>query len=149
MHSRWPAVSQANLPGLSAMRPSELATPDTLPFAAAAVAAIWCFIVVFGAMWSAPASADIVHMPQTSAHSTAAVSPASLPQRDQTMADVRKAFGKPLKTHPTVGGHAPRRPPITRWDYPGFSVVFERNKVINTVVPGDPPKVFHAQQLQR
>jgi hypothetical protein len=36
----------------------------------------------------------------------------------------------------TVGGGAPRQPPITRWDYDGFSVVFEGAFVLHSVVHG-------------
>ena len=57
------------------------------------------------------------------------------PKRGSTMADVEKRFGAPVTRHPTVGG-APQQPPITRWDYNGFSVVFERARVIQSVVTG-------------
>jgi outer membrane protein assembly factor BamE (lipoprotein component of BamABCDE complex) len=53
------------------------------------------------------------------------------PKRGSTMADVEKHFGAPLTRHPTVGS-----PPITRWDYNGFAVVFERDRVIDAVVTG-------------
>jgi hypothetical protein len=51
------------------------------------------------------------------------------PKRGSTMGDVEKHFGAPVNRHPTVG-----EPPITRWDYNGFSVVFERDRVIDAVV---------------
>ena len=51
------------------------------------------------------------------------------PKRGTTMDAVEKHFGAPVNRHPTVGA-----PPITRWDYNGFSVVFERNLVIDAVV---------------
>jgi hypothetical protein len=57
------------------------------------------------------------------------------PRRGVTMADVEKQFGQPITRHPTVGG-APAQPPITRWDYKDFAVVFERNLVIDAVVTG-------------
>ncbi|HYB33292.1 MAG TPA: hypothetical protein VED45_07670 [Steroidobacteraceae bacterium] len=56
-----------------------------------------------------------------------------LPKRGSTMGEVEKQFGAPVTRHPTVGG-APHQPPITRWDYNGFSVVFERDRVIDSVV---------------
>jgi len=34
--------------------------------------------------------------------------------------------------HPTVG-----KPPITRWDYPSFSVFFEHDRVIHAVAPAN------------
>ncbi len=44
------------------------------------------------------------------------------------MKTVEKQFGAPANRHPTVG-----KPPITRWDYAGFSVFFEGDRVIDTV----------------
>ncbi len=51
------------------------------------------------------------------------------PRRGSTMGDVEKHFGAPVTRHPTVG-----QPPITRWDYNGFAVVFEKDRVIDSVV---------------
>ena len=53
------------------------------------------------------------------------------PRRGSTMSDVEKQFGAPATRHPTVG-----EPPITRWDYSGFAVFFERDRVIDAVVTG-------------
>ncbi|HEY4340844.1 MAG TPA: hypothetical protein VGM97_12945 [Steroidobacteraceae bacterium] len=62
-----------------------------------------------------------------------AVAPTNTPQpaRGALMKTVEKQFGPPANRHPTVG-----KPPITRWDYPGFSVFFEGDRVIDTVVTG-------------
>lgn len=54
-----------------------------------------------------------------------------VPARGMTMAAVEKQFGEPADRHPTVG-----QPPITRWDYHGFSVFFERDRVIHSVATG-------------
>ena len=51
------------------------------------------------------------------------------PHRGSTMTTVEAKFGAPVTRHPTVGA-----PPITRWDYAGFSVFFERDRVIHAVV---------------
>ena len=51
------------------------------------------------------------------------------PPRGSTMSDVEKRFGAPQTRHPAVG-----QPPITRWDYTGFCVVFELDRVIDSVV---------------
>ena len=51
------------------------------------------------------------------------------PKRGSTMTEVEKHFGAPVEKHPTVG-----QPPITRWDYTGFSVFFEGDRVIHAVV---------------
>jgi|HubBroStandDraft_6_1064221.scaffolds.fasta_scaffold269618_2 hypothetical protein len=53
------------------------------------------------------------------------------PKRGSTMGDVEKRFGAPVNRHPTVGA-----PPITRWDYNGFSVFFEHDRVIHAVATG-------------
>jgi hypothetical protein len=51
------------------------------------------------------------------------------PKSGQTMTAVESNFGEPTQKHAAVG-----EPPITRWDYPGFSVYFERDRVIHAVV---------------
>jgi hypothetical protein len=60
-----------------------------------------------------------------------AVMPSTTPQpaRGALMKTVEKQFGAPAEKHPTVG-----KPPITRWDYPTFSVFFEGDRVIDSVV---------------
>src|SRR6201986_1280276 len=60
-----------------------------------------------------------------------AVAPANVPQpaRGSLMKTVEKQFGAPTTRHPTVG-----KPPITRWDYPTFSVFFEGDRVIDSGV---------------
>jgi hypothetical protein len=50
------------------------------------------------------------------------------PKRGVTMRDVEAKFGAPVTRHDAVGA-----PPITRWDYAGFSVFFERDRVIHAV----------------
>ena len=56
---------------------------------------------------------------------------APAPARGSLMKTVEKQFGAPTTRHPTVG-----KPPITRWDYPTFSVFFEGDRVIDTVATG-------------
>ena len=50
------------------------------------------------------------------------------PDKGQTMQAVEAKFGAPQARHDAVG-----KPPITRWDYPGFSVFFENQRVIHAV----------------
>jgi hypothetical protein len=61
------------------------------------------------------------------------VAPTSVarPTRGSTMSSVEAKFGTPQNRHPTVG-----TPPITRWDYAGFSVFFEKDRVIDAVATG-------------
>jgi outer membrane protein assembly factor BamE (lipoprotein component of BamABCDE complex) len=51
------------------------------------------------------------------------------PARGMTMSQVANKFGAPVTKIPAVGN-----PPISRWDYPGFVVYFERDHVIHSVV---------------
>lgn len=54
---------------------------------------------------------------------------ASRPTRGTAMERVEATYGAPSERYPAVG-----EPPIARWEYPGFTVYFERNLVIHTVV---------------
>lgn len=58
---------------------------------------------------------------------------ANLPGRGLSMAEVERRWGAPLEKLPTAGGDAPRHPPINRWRYRGYTVYFERNRVIHSV----------------
>jgi hypothetical protein len=91
--------------------------------------------------------ADEVAMP-SSAPASATPMPVSLPKRGETMGAVIKQFGEPQTRHAAVGGSSPKRPPITRWDYDSFSVFFEKDRVVDAVVPGHPPHVDHVNQLE-
>ena len=51
------------------------------------------------------------------------------PQRGSTMEAVEARFGAPANKSATVGN-----PPITKWFYPNFVVVFENDKVLHAVV---------------
>ena len=51
------------------------------------------------------------------------------PNRGSSMAAVQGRFGEPTQRHATIGN-----PPITRWDYPQFSVYFEHDRVLHAVL---------------
>jgi hypothetical protein len=51
------------------------------------------------------------------------------PVRGMSMTDVEGRFGAPAQKHPAVG-----QPPITRWDYDRYSVYFEHQTVLHSVV---------------
>lgn len=91
---------------------------------------------------TAPALADVLVMPEGDA-----TPEVSLPSKGSTMAAVEKKHGAPRNKRPTVGGNTPKHPPITRWDYDAFYVVFEHDKVIDAVVPGAPPRIYNTDQL--
>jgi len=54
-----------------------------------------------------------------------------LPAKGSTMSTVESRFGAPRTRHAAVG-----EPPITRWDYDGFSVYFEHQHVVHSVATG-------------
>jgi hypothetical protein len=60
-----------------------------------------------------------------------AIKPAGIetPQRGSTMTAVEQKFGAPANKSSSVGN-----PPITKWFYPHFVVVFENDKVLHAVV---------------
>jgi hypothetical protein len=53
------------------------------------------------------------------------------PSRGMTMSQVASKFGEPATKVPAIG-----KPPISRWEYPGFVVYFEHDHVIHSVVSG-------------
>ena len=58
-----------------------------------------------------------------------AQSASTRPKSGMTMTAVESTYGAPAQRRATVG-----QPPITRWDYPSFSVYFENDRVIHAVV---------------
>src|SRR4051812_18912647 len=57
-----------------------------------------------------------------------------LPHRGMTMAQVEQRYGAPVDKLPAAGGDAPRHPTINRWRYNGYTVYFERSRVLHSVV---------------
>lgn len=53
----------------------------------------------------------------------------SRPTRGVAMEQVKQRYGEPSIAHPRVGD-----PPITRWEYPNYSVFFEYRHVLTSVV---------------
>ena len=52
-----------------------------------------------------------------------------LPVNGMKQSEVKNRFGEPANSDPSVGD-----PPITRWDYDGWSVYFEYDLVLFTVL---------------
>ncbi len=52
----------------------------------------------------------------------------SKPKRGMTMRSVEANFGSPSAKRSAIGD-----PPITRWEYQGFTVYFEHDRVIHAV----------------
>jgi hypothetical protein len=59
---------------------------------------------------------------------------ADRPTRGASMAAIEGRFGAPTTRHSAVG-----EPPITRWDYPQFSVYFEHDRVLHAVLVRSTP----------
>jgi hypothetical protein len=74
---------------------------------------------------STPAHAEIIRIPVGQQGHTET----TMPNRGDSKNQVLDHFGLADEEHPAVG-----QPPITRWDYREFSVYFEGNRVINSVV---------------
>lgn len=67
-------------------------------------------------------------------------SSAAMPARGLSMAQVERRYGAPLEKLPSAGGDAPRHPTINRWRYRGYTVYFERNRVLHSVRDDVAPK---------
>lgn len=87
-------------------------------------------------LFTVSASADVLDVPAPpAAH-------AGVPETGLTMQQVLNRWGEPNVRHVVVSSPGTaQRPPINRWDYSSFSVVFERDRVIHTVHPQHPPTV--------
>jgi len=70
------------------------------------------------------ASADTLQMEGATAGSND-----GRPTRGMTQASVQSKYGSPASVKAPVGD-----PPITRWEYTGFVVYFEHDKVIHAVL---------------
>ena len=82
---------------------------------------------------------DVLTMPDTPAEPAA---PMSLPQHGMKMEDVERRYGTPVSREPAVG-----KPPITRWNYNGFSVFFEHRTVLHAVQKDRPAEIYRKDEL--
>ena len=89
------------------------------------------------------AHADVLAIPEADPAAAA-----TTPARGATQAAVLKHYGQPIEQYAPVGGSSPQHPPITRWDYDGFSVFFERNIVIDVVIKGQPQPIRNVDELK-
>lgn len=83
-----------------------------------------------GILLTGPAAADVLLMENI--ESSSAV---DTPRSGMNMDSVRAKYGNPVQEYPTVStSGGPLQPPITRWDYTGYSVFFENDVVVHSVV---------------
>lgn len=101
----------------------------------ALVLLLLCPLAATGAEWryggaATSASGGQAASSNASGDQVAAGVPGNAPEPAATMEQVRQTLGAPEKKMDPVGD-----PPITRWQYPGYVVYFEHDRVI-TSVPG-------------
>jgi hypothetical protein len=106
----------------------------------------YCLLILLAACTSLT-HADVLTLPSEGADTVPTVV-MTLPEQGQRMDVVQQRFGAPSTRHAPVGGDRPEHPPITRWDYPEFSVFFERDRVIDTVVKQAPKPLRNTDALQ-
>jgi hypothetical protein len=82
---------------------------------------------------------DVLTLPETPAEPAP---PMSLPQHGMKMEEVERRFGAPVSRDPAVG-----QPPITRWNYNGFSVFFEHRTVLHAVQKDRPAEIYRRDEL--
>lgn len=99
-------------------------------------------IAALGTGLVATARADVLTLPAD------APAAASLVDRGMTKARVIESIGEPMRRHEPAGGDSARHPPITRWDYEGFSVFFEHTLLIDVVVKDAPAPLQNVDELQ-
>ena len=75
-------------------------------------------------VFSTPTLADVLLV--DSIQSAPAI---NTPRNGNSMSQVRAQFGNPITEVPAVGD-----PPISRWEYDGFSVFFENDLALHSVV---------------
>ena len=86
-------------------------------------------MVVCGVMCGTPAVADTLLLDSINASPANSSNGLMRPKRGTSMSAVSAQFGEPKSKKGPVG-----QPPITRWEYPAYSVYFEYDKVIDSVV---------------
>lgn len=89
-------------------------------------------LLVASTSTTSPATAETLGV--VNVRETASVG--DLPRRGLSMAQVEKRYGAPVDKLPDAGGDAPRHPVIHRWRYQGYTVYFERNRVLHSVRGG-------------
>lgn len=84
------------------------------------------FLCVFALLFAGPGLADTLLLDSIDANTrSSSLRPSSGADMDSVEAD----FGMPTERFQPVGD-----PPITRWEYPGFVVYFEHDRVIHSVI---------------
>jgi len=88
-------------------------------------AGVFCALI----LPSLPLAADVLTIPNSENQAETSLDGVDRPARGMTMEEVTERYGDPQQVLPPVGD-----PTITRWVYEKFTVHFERNYVIDSVV---------------
>jgi len=91
-------------------------------------------LLAFGIL-AAPVQAEVLLIDAISQEPANSSDGLARPVNWESMQAVEARFGKPQASHGPVGD-----PAIVRWDYPGYSVYFEFDRVLTSVVHRTPPE---------
>ena len=105
----------------------------------ARIAAVPMFVLL--ALAGAASAQTETESPQTETTTTSTLliervqeeNKAAMPVRGQTMAQVEAKYGAPTEKLDPRGGQKRQWPTINRWEYPAFTVYFEKSRVIDVV----------------
>jgi len=89
------------------------------------------YLLSTGSFFAIPANAETLAIPEQTKPFEV-----TLPGRGMTMTEVLGKFGDPVSKDPEVG-----EPPISRWYYNNFVVVFEYQYVIHALIPKKPVQI--------
>lgn len=83
-----------------------------------------------GILMAGPATADVLLIDNVKS-----APGMDTPRPGMNMDSVRAKYGNPVREHPAVSTSGdPLHPPITRWDYNEYSVFFEHDLVLHSVI---------------
>lgn len=87
------------------------------------------------------ATAEVLDLPDDTVAGEQLQRPAT-PTRGMSKSSVQQRFGTPNSKVAAIGD-----PPISRWIYDDYTVVFEYDKVLHAVVPDAPPPIYRTNEL--
>lgn len=85
---------------------------------------LWIPLALVAALATSPVAAETLLVQRVERAKASA-----LPRAGATMAEVESQYGAPESKRDAVG-----TPPISRWNYPAFTVYFEYDHVVNAVI---------------
>lgn len=94
------------------------------------IRALWIPLALVASLATASVSAETLLVQRVERAKASA-----LPRAGTSMAAVEAQYGAPESKLDAVG-----QPPITRWNYPAFTVYFEYDHVVNAVVKKSSPE---------